>query len=67
MEWGEFEELIGLLLTAIGFDSVEVTPRRGDGGGKEAGTTRWPSTRPRGEKGAPSRTPNSTAKAWNTS
>jgi restriction system protein len=38
MDWTEFEALIGHLLTAIGFDSVSVTPAKGDGGIDVRGT-----------------------------
>lgn len=38
MKWGEFEDLVGVLLAELGFEEVAVTPRRGDKGIDVRGT-----------------------------
>jgi restriction system protein len=38
MTWGEFEDLVGVLLAELGFEEVAVTPRRGDKGIDVRGT-----------------------------
>lgn len=38
MNWGEFEDLIARLLAEMGFEDIEITPRRGDGGIDVRGT-----------------------------